>query len=1030
LRGAAPPEALIERARKLGYQSLALTDRDGLYGAPRFLKAAALGGVTPIIGAEVTIAEHPLLLLCERPLGYHNLCRLITAGKTQKTSGGNTLKDLEERASGLIALCGGGEGLIGAALQRGDGAAASAALDRLVGIFGRDHLYIELQLHLEEEEDRRNIALLELARKFGLPLCATNDVACATPDEALLADALTCIRLGVPLDQAGTRLYKNGERYLKSPAAMAALFADLPAAIANTAAIAARCQFSSRDLGYRFPDFPLPPGSNQDEFLRALVFRMAPERFSPVSALVQAQLDRELQLIARLGLSGYFLVVWDIVEYCRRRDILSQGRGSAANSAVCFALGITECNPLKMDLLFERFLSEERGEWPDIDLDLPSGAAREEVIQYLYRKYGPHGCAMTGSFITYRERSAIRDLGKVLGLPLPMLNQICSALPRHEAPAAAETKEAELSLPQAGMDLGAALKAAGLDPDDARVRQFTALFSKLQDLPRHLAQHPGGMVVAAGRLDEVVPLEPAAMPGRVVMQWDKDDCADLGLIKIDLLGLGMLTALAEARTLVPRHDKSPFELHSLPADDPAVYQLIGSGDTVGVFQIESRAQQAILPRTRPQCFYDLVVQVGLIRPGPIVGNMVHPYLRRRAGKEPVSYPHPSLRPILERTLGVPLFQEQIMRVAMVAAGFTGGQADQLRRAMDGKRGEEKMQALLISLRAGMAQRGITGRAADEIVQAISSFAAYGFPESHAISFAYLTYASAYLKAHHPSVFYTTLLNAWPMGFYHPATLVKDAQRHQVRVRPIDVSTSDWDCTIEPASTQPAPAPDAVRLGLRYVRGLSRHAAFALLNARAQRQFGDIGDVRRRCPELSSNDMQTLASIGAFVTLSGHPSRRTALWQVSAMPERGGLLAGAVASAQDEAAPLRDMTLPERIAADYRGTSLTVGPHPMALHRAALTEAGVLPSQKLAALPAGRRVAVAGLCIVQQRPPTANGFCFLTLEDEYGLINIIVPPDVLSAHREALHSPGGLLVEGVQQNQDGARSIKASRIRSI
>lgn len=1039
LRGASMPEELAQRAQALGYKALALTDRAGLYGAPRFFKAATAAGLRPLAGAEVTVAGHPLLLLCEKPLGYRNLCRLLTSEKLGKQPQGVDFAELDAHAAGLIALSGGEEGMVGAALARdvrGTGRAAREAMDRLLGIFGRERLFVELQIHLDQEEDRRNIGLIGLAREFNLPLCATNDVYCAAPEQSLLADVLACVRQGVTLLGAGTRLAKNGERYLKPPAAMRAMFSDLPEATRNTVAIAERCQFTLADLNYRFPDFPLAPGpgqpTTQEDFLRELVLREAPRRFKPYSERAQQQLERELGLIGRLGLTGYFLVVWDIIEFCRQRGILVQGRGSAANSAVCYALSITACDPLKMDLLFERFLSEERGEWPDIDLDLPSGAAREAVIQHLYKKYGPHGCAMTGSVITYRGRSAARDLGKVLELPQEAVDQLCATLHRYEyePPAAADAAESQQPAlePKEGGDIGELVAAAGLDLREPRVRQFLQLWPAMQDLPRHFAQHPGGMIVAAGRLDETVPLEPAAMPGRVVMQWDKDDTADLGLIKIDLLGLGMLTALAEARRLVPMHEGVPFELHALPPDDPAVYQLIGDGDTIGIFQIESRAQMAILPRTRPQRFYDLVVQVGLIRPGPILGNMVHPYLRRRAGKEPVRYPHPSLQPILERTLGVPLFQEQIMRVAMVAGGFTGGQADQLRRAMDGKRGEEKMNALLGQLRLGMAKNGITGATADEIVHAIASFAAYGFPESHAISFAYLTYASAYLKAHHPSAFYASLLNAWPMGFYHPATLVKDAQRHRVRVRAIDVNASDWSCTLEPGEAGESGAPRPVRLGLRYVRGLARAAGEALVKARGERPFTDIGDVRRRCPELSAGDMQTLAAIGAFAGLDARPSRRNALWQVSAMPERGGLLAGTVATAGP--GPLADMELGERIAADYRGTSLTVGPHPMALGREALRAAGVISSRELSAQPAGRRVAVAGLCIVRQRPPTARGFCFLTLEDEHGLLNIIVPPDAFAAHRSVLDSTRGLVVEGLVQRQDGALSVKADRISAL
>jgi error-prone DNA polymerase len=689
--------------------------------------------------------------------------------------------------------------------------------------------------------------------------------------------------------------------------------------------------------------------------------------------------------------------------------------------------------------LFERFLSEERGEWPDIDLDLPSGAAREEIIQHLYRKYGPHCCAMTGSVITYRGRSAVRDLGKVLELPSEGIDGLAKSLGHYEDPRAP-------SLPPGSTDaapLPQRMREAGLDPESPAGQRFATLWTQIQDLPRHFAQHPGGMIIAAGRLDEVVPLEPAAMPGRVVMQWDKDDVEDLGIVKIDLLGLGMLAALAEARALVPRHHGVPFDLHTLPPDDRATYDLIARGDTVGVFQIESRAQMAILPRTQPRTFYDLVVQVGLIRPGPILGDMVHPYLKRRSGHEPVRFIHPSLEPVLSRTLGIPLFQEQIMRVAMIAGGFTGGQADELRRAMGGKHGAEKMARMVAALRQGMAARGITGAPADEIVQSITAFAAYGFPESHAISFAYLTYASAYLKAHHPAAFYCSLLNAWPMGFYHPATLVKDAQRHGVRVLPIEINASQTGCTlIEPAtprepdagSTAPAqgaaperPPPAALRMGLRYVRGLSQATAEAIVDERSQGAYTSIGDLRRRVPFLSARDLSTLAEIGAFARLDGQPSRRSALWQVSALGDREGLLAGAVSDADS---PLADMTLAERVAADFHGATLSVGPHPVALLRSQLAAQGVLTSQQASSAHHGARVRSAGLCIVRQRPPSAKGFCFLTLEDEAGLLNIIVPPALYEAQQATLRGSALLIVDGILQRQDGAVSIKADQLAPL
>lgn len=1063
LRGVSQPEELVDAAAALGYRALALTDRCGLYGAARFLKAAARAGVHPIVGAEVPIDGQPLLLLCEDAVGYRHLCRLISSQKRRLGSGPQgalTSDDLEPLAAGLIAILGGPDSRVATALsQQAQGRAdavqsVEACLQRWQSLFrqgGRQSLFLELQVHFERDEDRRNLAMLRLSQRHGIPLLVSNDVRSAGPERALLCDALDCVRNGATLRSAGTRLQRNGERYLKSPQDMAALFSDVPQALANTLDVAARCQFSVRDLGYRFPDYPVPccdpalPHAQrqqaQNDFLRARVFDAAPTRFRPFSERARAQLDRELQLIAKLGLGGYFLIVWDIIELCRARGILAQGRGSAANSAVCYALGITACDPLKMDLLFERFLSEERGEWPDIDLDLPSGAAREEIIQHLYRKYGPHGCAMTGSVITYRGRSAVRDLGKVLELPMDAVDRMAKSIGHYEDPRAPSPQGQDSD----ASTLSQRMREAGVDPDSLSGQRFSTLWTQVQDLPRHFAQHPGGMIIAAGRLDEVVPLEPAAMPGRVVMQWDKDDVEDLGIVKIDLLGLGMLAALAEARALVPLHSGQSFDLHTLPADDRATYDLIARGDTVGVFQIESRAQMAILPRTQPRTFYDVVVQVGLIRPGPIIGDMVHPYLKRRAGREPIRYVHPSLEPVLARTLGIPLFQEQIMRVAMIAGGFTGGQADELRRAMGGKHGAEKMARMVTALREGMAARGITGAAADEIVQSITAFAAYGFPESHAISFAYLTYASAYLKAHHPAAFYTSLLNAWPMGFYHPATLVKDAQRHGVRVLPIEINTSQVRCMLTSCDAQPgagdgsaradtsSPMPPRaahqgeLRMGLRYVRGLSQAAAEAIVSERANGPYVSIGDLRRRAPFLSARDLSTLAEIGAFARLDGQPSRRSALWQVSAMGDREGLLAGAIA---DSDSPLAEMTLAERVAADFHGASLSVGPHPVALLRDQLAEQGALTSQQASAGRHGARVRSAGMCIVRQRPPTAKGFCFLTLEDEAGLLNVIVPPAVYEAHRAILRGSSLLVVDGVLQRQDGAVSIKAETLSSL
>src|SRR5213593_3499647 len=766
LAGASLPEDLVDRAAALGHDTLVLADRSGVYGAPRFFQAARKAGIRPLVGAEVAVAGGGLLwLLVESREGYRNLCRLLTTAALGREKGKAEASwaEIEAHAAGLHGLAGGAEGPLA-------GPEAAANLGRLRAIFG-ERLAVDVHRHAERDGERLARRLLHLAEAHRVPVVATNDVRHARPAGRALLDVLTCIRLGTTLDQAGRRLLANAERHLKPPAEMAALFRDMPDAIRQSRRIAECCAFTLADLGYRFPEFPLAAGETPIGHLRALTGRGARERYRAITPRVQQQLEHELGMIERLDLAGYFLIVWDVVRFCRERGILCQGRGSAANSAVCYALGITAVDPVGMGLLFERFLSEERGEWPDIDLDLPSGDRREEVIQYVYRRYGERGAAMTATVIGYRTRSAVREAGKALGLSLEQVDRLARLLRAH-------------GWHDEHDELAAQLRAGGVDPEAPRIGLLVELVRQMQGLPRHLGQHTGGMVIAAGRLDEVVPLEPAAMPGRNVIQWDKDDCADLGLIKVDLLGLGMLAALEEAIPLVREHEGIDVDLAHLPPDDPQVYAMLRKADTTGVFQVESRAQMATLPRMRPERFYDLVVEVAIIRPGPIVGQMVHPYLSRRAGREPVHYAHPALEPILRRTLGVPLFQEQLLRMAMAVAGFTAGEAEELRRAMGFKRSEARMQAIEAKLRAGMDAQGISGRVQDEIVQQITSFALYGFPESHSASFALIAYASAYLKAHHPAAFFCALLDAWPMGFYHPATLVKDGQRHAVEFRPI------------------------------------------------------------------------------------------------------------------------------------------------------------------------------------------------------------------------------------------------------
>jgi error-prone DNA polymerase len=1360
LEGASQPEALAERAAALGAPALALLDVDGVYGAVRFHQAATAAGLRPLVGTALTLADGTRLpLLVETREGYRSLCRLLTRVKFRAAKGKARarLADLDGETRGLLCLTGGDDGPLAADVVAGRPEAARATLDRLVGLFGRGQVYVQLQRHCTRESERRTRRLAELAEGLRLPVVATNGVRYATAAERLVLDVFTAVRHKTTLDAAGRRLEPNLERWLKPPAEMAGLFADRPAAVAATVEVAARCGFTLQDLGYRFPDYPVPDGRPPGAYLRELTEAGARERYRSMTERVRRQLARELDLIEKLDLAGYFLIVWDIVRECRARGILVQGRGSAANSAVCYSLGITAVDPVGMDLLFERFLSEERHEWPDIDLDLPSGDRREAIVQYVYERYGRTSAAMTANVIPYQARRAAREVGKVLGFPPDLLDRLSKFLPNFEYRDPGDRDPARH------------LARVGLDPTHPRVRRFAELWARVQGLPRHLGQHSGGFVLCAGRLDEVVPLEPATMPGRTVVQWDKDDCADLGLVKVDLLGLGMMAVLEDALVLC-REAGSEVDLAHLPPDDPDVYAALQKADTIGVFQVESRAQMATLPRLKPERFYDLVVEVAIIRPGPIVGEMVHPYLNRRAGRAPVRYPHPSLAPILERTLGVPLFQEQLLRMAMVAAGFTGGEAEELRRALGFRRSEARMRAVEAKLRAGIARNGIDGAAAEEIVRSITSFAEYGFPEcvvgetrvldadtgrlvriedvvagrvqlgstlacdpdlrlarrrvlkatasglrpvyrlrtalgreilataehplltldgwrgvadlrpgdriaaarhlpglgrkrwprhrlialadllaegnpghpgtmyfyttdprhrdefvqaierfrntratvarhrdcysvhvrrqdakrtigavrwakrvglwgcdarekrvpdevfelcdanlalllarlwegdgslspaghasydtasrqladdvqhlllrlgivsriyqrvrryrdrlvtgfvvtvigrenlrrfsrlvarrfldptkrlarvfqsveltrlaesdlywdrvttiepagiretydlqidgdhnflandlvvhnSHAASFALLAYASAYLKVHRPAQFYAALLNNQPMGFYHPATLVKDAQRHGLEVRPVDVTRSDWPATVEGT---------AMRLGFLSVKGFREAAARRLVEARRSRPFESVDDLAARA-QLAREELATLADIGALAPLGF--TRRGALWEA----ERAARPPGPLWSGQrgaPEPSPLREMTTEEELVADYRGMALTVGPHPLTFRRAALARHGVTPAAGLAALADGQRVRVAGQVIVRQRPGTAKGFVFLSLEDETGVANAIVRPPLFERQRAVIVHEPFLLVEGLLQHQDGVMSIRAQRIRPL
>ncbi|PYX99394.1 MAG: error-prone DNA polymerase [Acidobacteria bacterium] len=1026
LEGASLPEALIAVCADYGMPAMALLDRNGVYGAARFHLAAQKFKLGAHIGAEVTVddtlfgeagpARYPLLV--ESREGYQNLCKLITRTKlrAKKEESAARIEELEEHATGLICLTGGDDGPLSEALIRGGYDEGVRTVERMMRIFGPQNIYLELQRHFDRREEARNQVAVAIARKLRLPILATNGVSYATAAEREILDVFTCIRHHRQLENAGHLLSINSERFIRTPAEMEQLFADLPEAISNTVELSGRLKFTLKDLGYEFPQYPIPEGETMISFLRDRTREGMRRRYGQkrrdLRERAREQIDRELNLIEKLNLAGYFLIVWDIVRFCDRENILVQGRGSAANSAVCYALGITAVDPIGMELLFERFLSEERGELPDIDLDLPSGDQRERVIQHVYAQYGAHGAAMTANVITYRGRSAAREIGKSLGFDVEILDRLSALVGSWEWKGPTDTMEQQF-------------RHAGFDLHHPRISKFLDLALRVQDLP--------------------------------------EDCIEL----------------------IPQHYGDKVELAQLPQDDPQVYEGLQQADTVGLFQVESRAQMSALPRNRPKCFYDIVIQVAIIRPGPIVGKMMNPFLKRRQGLEPVNYAHPSLEPVLKRTLGVPLFQEQLLRMAMVVADFSGGEAEELRRAMGNKRSQAKMAAIETRLRSGMTKNGIRQQAQDEIVQSIVSFALYGFPESHAASFALLAYASAYLKCHYLAAFTAALLNNQPMGFYHPATIVKDAQRHGLRVRPVDVTRSYWPCTLECECGDEAPhnRPDcriSMRMGLRYVRGLREETALALVSERNRKIFFSVDNLARRVPELRRNELNMLAQIGALNGLGGpfSPShqrfqadlgkgagfsradksseinsalaanegidfgaakavpfpnpkfhRRDALWQVEKAAWREGSLLADIAE-PDSPSPLTQMTSEERLIADYHGTGLTVGAHPMLYRREEMNRMRVVRAIDLCRLKHGQFTRIAGCVIARQRPGTANGFIFLSLEDETGISNAIIMPDLYDQNRLLVIHERFLLIEGILQNVENVISVKALRVSRL
>ena len=1040
LDGASQPEDIIRAAFDKEMPAIALLDRNGFYGSARFNTTAKVNGVRAHVGAEISVSDlgvrlmpskalphqhkpEPvrLPLLCETQAGYQNLCQLITRFKMRehvKTEGAAILDDFREYGSGLICLTGGDEGPLAAALAEGGEAEGRKTVENLVRVFGRENVFVELQRHGQRAEESRNQAAIRIAKSLRLPVIATNGVRYATQQEREVLDVFTAIKHHISLDEAGRLLQRNSQRHVRSARTMRRLFADIPEAIDSTLLVSQRLGFQLDNLGYEFPRYETPTGEPMDNFLRkrveeGIVSRYAPKRDDALFERAKKQANRELALIEKLGFAGYFLIVWDIVRFCKANDILIQGRGSAANSVVCYALEITAIDPVGMDLLFERFLNENRNEWPDVDLDLPSGEKREQAIQYVYQRYGELGAAMTANVISYRGKSAAREVGKALGFDPETAGRLSGMVGHWEWRKKDET-------------LGDNFRHAGFDIGHWRIAKYVELCERLQDLPRHLGQHSGGMVICQGMLNKVVPLERASMPGRSVVQWDKEDCADLGLVKIDLLGLGMMAVIKDCLTLIPEHYGEPVDLGQLPQDDPEVYDTLCKADTVGMFQVESRAQMASIPRNAPKKFYDLVVQVAIIRPGPIVGKMMHPYMRRRQKKEEVTYPLPELKPVLERTLGVPLFQEQLLRIAMVVGGFTGAEAEELRKAVGMRRSWKRMEELMVKLRAGMAANNIALETQDVIVQSIQSFALYGFPESHAASFALIAYASAYFKVKYLAAFTCAILNNQPMGFYSAAVLVKDAQRHGLRVRHVDVQTSNEVCEIEHE-----PGGLSLRLGLNYAHGFKAATARQLVEARRFGLFMGVDDLTRRVPALTRSDLAQLARIGALNSLDGVTHRRDAIWQAEESARMvGPLLRGEGIETRSDNAPLRQMSTEERLVNDYAGTGLTTGPHPMAYNRAALRSAGVSSAIELQRMKDGCRVIAAGAVIARQRPGTALGFIFLSMEDETGISNIVIHPDLYEQDRASVTRGKFLKVYGRLQNQDGVVHVKAEQLEVL
>jgi error-prone DNA polymerase len=1061
LRGASHPDELVNRAAELGYAALAITDRNSLAGVVRGHVAAKAAGLKLLIGAEITPQDGPALLLyAPDRAAYGRLARLITRGCLSAVKGDCLLRvdDIAAHAEGLLAVVvglasGGRQPPVTVNFRKHRVADARRSLDVYREIFG-DRCYLALTCHLAAGDEQRLEYLQLLVRQVRLPPVATNDVHYHEPRRRYLQDVLTAIREGRTVAELGALRFPNGERYLKSPAQMAALFHSCPEAIDHVLALAGRCTFSLDELRYEYPEELCPPQQTPVQYLNQLTWQGARRRYPDgIPGKVRELLARELRLIEELHYEAFFLTVWDLVRFARSREILCQGRGSAANSAVCYCLGITSVDPDRTDVLFERFISRERAEAPDIDVDFEH-EQREQVIQYVYEKYGRDRAGIAAEVITYRPRSAVREVGKALGLSLDRVDVLAKVFDEY------------------GNDPNwtARVRETGMDPRSPLMRQLVWLARELLGFPRHLSQHVGGFVITRGPLSELVPIENAAMPDRTMIEWDKDDLDALGLLKVDCLALGMLTAIHKCFDLIEgsREDSgfrvqgpacspesmlnpesgtlnAPLTLASIPAEDPAVYDMICRADTVGVFQIESRAQMSMLPRLRPRCFYDLVIEVAIVRPGPIQGGMVHPYLRRRHSKRPVAYPTPEIEQVLGKTLGVPLFQEQVMRLAMVAAGYSAGQADQLRRAMGAWRRPGLLEQFRTSLRDGMRARGYPASYAEEVFNQIRGFGEYGFPESHAASFALLAYVSAWLKYHYPAAFVAALLNSQPMGFYAPAQLVRDAREHGVQVRPIDINHSDWDCTLEPvigSATQPSPLPlspraerggissserwqFALRLGFRLIKGLPESTGRMIAQARGGRPFSSLTDFVRRTG-LSKPLLVRLSAADTFGSLG--LNRRTALWQILSVEKPPALFARL--DTEEETPVLADMPLYKRVVADYQTVGLSLTAHPLSLVRSEMGSLGVVAAAGLAKMANNASVNVAGLVLVRQQPGTAKGIVFVTLEDETGIVNLIVRPAVWQRYRSAARAAVALFARGRLQRSQGVIHVLPTELTDL